>query len=591
MAYRMGHLLVSLLMGIGLVMPTAAQNAVSGQSGHSQGPASESQQQALVLKSYSRMVSLDVVVEDKEGHHITGLSADDFRIFEQTPVRSREKRQEKIAEVHELHVAAMAPPAKVPDDTPGVYTNAVAVQRDPVPPTVLVVDGINTEMQYQAQAHKQMVAMLKQLPSNVPVAVFLMGSRLKLLQSFTTDPALLQKALGQAESATGQGLGHLDPTDDPDALGNQMYGLEGTGAGADVGDMIATVQAFDQMVYGANLMQRFDRTYDAFLSIARSLAGYPGRKNVLWLSTSFPLTLNVFLNNEDRAEMNEWQRLKVLNSALSEAKVAIYPVDIGGVRNLQVYSAAARPANPYANESTTVDALRVSSAADRQIVMQNNEQDTMHALADSTGGKVCTGDNDIAQCIRRAVEDSSDFYEISYYPGAGEWNGEYRRVFVEVKQHGARLRYREGYYATPEGSPDPQSQAAEMQKDCGDLLNATGLVFSAKPLPDDKPGQLRFAIAIDPGALTFTAAPDGGQQLNVEIGVCTIDRSGLPEKLMNYPLSLKLNGPQYNTLIAGGHLQDSILVPGPIPAAVRVMVKDVPSGRLGSVYILTGVGR
>lgn len=214
----------------------------------------------------------------------------------------------------------------------------------------------------------------------------------------------------------------------------------------------------------------------------------------------------------------------------------------------------------------------------------------MHSIADATGGKVCTGNNDLADCIRRAMNDSSDFYEISYYPGAGEWNGEYRRVFVEVKEHGAHLSYRQGYYATPEGSPDPQSQAAEMQKDCGDLLNATGVVFSAQSVAEEKPGQAGFMLSIDPAALTFATAPGGGQELDVEVGVCTLDRSGLPEKLMNYPLDLKLNGPEYNTLIAGGHLQDSIFVPGAEPAAVRLLVKDVPSGRLGSVYIPTGGG-
>ncbi len=378
---------------ISLPAHTLAQDTSSTpQSGASPNQAPVSQAEPLVLKSYSRMVSLDVVVEDKNGHHITGLSANDFRIFEQTPIRSREKREEKIAEIREVHTAAMAAPAAVPANTQGVYTNAVAVQRDPVPPTVLVVDGINTEIQYQAQVHKQMRAMLKQLPPNVPVAVFLMGSRLKLLQGFTTDPELLQKALAQAESVTGQGLGHLDPTDDPGAMGNQLYGYDGTPEQNDVGDVIQAVQYFDQMIHAANITQRFDRTYNAFLSITRSLAGYPGRKNVLWLSTSFPLTLNVLqtpdnggvLGHSDLASLDYWSKMKLLSNAFSEAKVAVYPVDIGGVTNLQVYSAATRPANSYATGSTSVDAARVLGTSSRQVEMQNNEQDTMHALADDT---------------------------------------------------------------------------------------------------------------------------------------------------------------------------------------------------------------
>jgi len=192
-----------------------------------------------------------------------------------------------------------------------------------------------------------------------------MGVHLQMLQDFTTDPRLLQMTLAKAYSVTGQGLGHLDPRDDPDAAGNQLYGVNDP-SGA-IRGMIAAVQGFDQTVYAANITERFDRTYVAFLSIARSLAGHPGRKNVLWLSTSFPLTLNLFTHEEngvdqgDRAYLNNWARMKILNNALSDAMIAVYPVDIGGVRNLQVYSAAARPANPYASEATTVDAQRVAA--------------------------------------------------------------------------------------------------------------------------------------------------------------------------------------------------------------------------------------
>jgi dTDP-glucose 4,6-dehydratase len=60
--------------------------------------------------------------------------------------------------------------------------------------------------------------------------------------------------------------------------------------------------------------------------------------------------------------------------------------------------------------------------------MQSSEQDTSQELAEGTGGQVCTGDNDLGDCIRKAVNDSSDYYEIAYYPDSPDWNGEYRKV-------------------------------------------------------------------------------------------------------------------------------------------------------------------
>ena len=546
-----------------------------------------------MMKSYSRMVTLDVVVEDHKGHHITGLKAGDFQIYEQTPSVSKKKRIQSIAEMQEIHTASLKPPVEAATETtPGVYTNAVHVQKNPIPPTVLLVDGINTQVRYQAQVHEQMLKMLRQLPPNVPVAIFLMGDRLRMLQGFTTNHALLQKVLAKSESATGQQLGHLNPMDDRNAAGNLLYGFEGTGAGGDVAGMIAAAQEFDQLLYSANMTERFTRTYDVFLSIARSLAGYPGRKNVLWLSTSFPLTLNSFMQHSvmaqrDLARLNYWKQMQVLDSALSDANIAIYPVNIGGVRGLQVYSAAARPANPYATSATWVDGRRVIGAASRQMEMRNVEQDTMHAIAKDTGGKVCAGNNDLAKCVAKAVSDSSDFYEISYYPNSGHWNGEYRRIFVKVKEHGARLSYRHGYYATPAGKPDPVTQANEMQNDCGDLLNATAIAFSAKTLPSKTKGRLVFQLKIDPSALTFILAPNGEQILNLEVGVCTYNRRGWTQHLMAYPLSVGLGAEAYSTLVNGGHLLDAIYVPKPAPSAVRVIVKDVISGKIGSIYIRT----
>lgn len=545
----------------------------------------------FLLREHTRMVNVDVVVEDSKGNHIHGLTPGDFEIYEETPSTGGKKRVQKIDSLREIETAAMNPPAEAPTNLPpGVYSNAVAVQKDPVPPTVLLVDGLNTEVQYQAQVHRQMLRMLKQIPRNVPVAVFLMGYRLTLLQGFTTDPQLLQEALGVAESPAAQGLAHIDPTHDPAASGNQMYGLEGTGAGGDAAVMIARAQEFDQIVYAAELVQRTDASFRALLSLARSLEGYPGRKNILWLSTSFPLTFNWFKQTyNDAATVNNWAQMKILNHTLSAANVAVYPVDVGGVRTLDTFSAGTRPANPFASGDTSVDGRRVAASQGAEMDMMNNELDTMQSIAEDTGGKVCTGSNDLGKCIHDAMRDSSAFYEISYVPDSKDWNGEYRKVIVKMKGHGARLSYRHGYYATDEANPDQKFQETQLQKDCNVVLNATGIAFTARKLAPDAKGQLGLSLDIDSPALTLTPSLDGQQKMDVEVAVCTFDKEGRSQDLLTYPLHLSLDDKAYSALInGGGKVSDSIFVPGATPAAVRVIVKDVPSGCVGSVYIPTG---
>jgi VWFA-related protein len=608
MARLLRRLIPALAFASSLTLPSIAQDSIPQSQGQpaqvqtqpasvqaSQTPAGDP---AFTLRTYSRMVSLELVVKDSKGNHIQGLKPEDFQIFEQTPARSRDKREQKIAEFREVHMAALAAPASIEAQTPpGVFTNSLALQKDPVPPTIILVDGLNTDPQYQAQVHVQMTKMLRQLPTNVPVAVFLLGDRLKLLQSFTSDPRLLQAALNKAYSVAGVGLATMDPIDDPNSVSGAAAGQVGPAinASGSSGDespagvatvaLVGEIGSFDQRIFAATMDERVFRTINALTSLGHNVAGYPGRKNLLWLSTSFPINLYGVMatsaTDDSFAEFNNYRgSLHQLSVVLSDAKVAVYPVNLAGVQTLQAYQAGARPPD--------VTPQGMAGNTTRDILYQNASVDTMHVLADQTGGIVCTGDNDLGDCVHKAMDDSSDFYEIAYYPDSGDWNGDFRKITIKTGLKGAHLNYREGYFALPEGSSDPKVQEAKMQSECDDYLDATSLSFTATNLPSPTEGQLKFSILIDSSALTIPSMPDGNHQLNLEIAVCTYNEKDWPLKLMNYPVNLALDAKKYETLTATGKLADTISIPAPKPAAIRLLVKDVSTGKLGSVYIKTG---
>jgi len=580
---RSGLRLIPLLFSsICIALPSTAQSPAS----QLQSTQAETATTApgFTLQTFSRMVTLELVVKDAKGNHITGLQPSDFRVFEQTPTQSKEKREQKIASFREAHVADLAKQAapEVPLSA-GVYSNSVQHLKVPVPPTILLVDGLNTATQYQAQVHVQMMKMLRQLPPNVPVAVFLLGERLVMLQGFTTDPRLLQIALHKAISTAGKGVADIDPKDDPYAPGNSFGGFSALPDQSIIGAMTKAAKDFDEMIYASDMDMRVNRTIEAMLSIGRNLSGYPGRKNLLWLSTAFPISINSdasdLVGNFVKRDYsrNNWGKLQEMSGALSDAKISVYPVNIAGVQTLSFYSAESRPPDG--------SPAGVSSAVDRQTETLSNQQETMEVLAHGTGGKVCVGDNDLGDCIRKAMEDSSDYYELEYYPDSPNWNGDYRKVLITTEQHGAHLAYRQGYFATPLGSGDPKAQQVALQADCQDFLDATSVLFTAKSLPADSPGQLKFAVSIDPTGLTLAPAADGSHLLNVSVAVCTFNEKGWPLQLMNYPIDRKLDPSQYNSLLSGASVRQSIFVPAPKPAAVRLLVQDVATGRLGSVHI------
>jgi VWFA-related protein len=533
---------------------------------------------AAPVQVSTRMVTLEVVAKDRQGHHATGLTAADFQVFEQTPSRGKEKHEQKIAVFREVRMAELATQASSEMQVPaGLYTNLVAFHKEPIPPTILLVDGLNTEVRFQLQVHVQMLKMLRSLPSNVPVAVFLLGHRLRMLQGFTTDPSLLQAALGKAITTEGQGLAQVHPFDDPDEPGNTLSAPgSASPVSREMNALAGAAASFALRIYAATTDRRVSETVAALTALGRHLAGYPGRKNLLWISTSFPVSLTPPLLPDDL--MRDYAaQVQRLTGVLSEAKVAVYPINPAGVLPPAVFDAGARPRD--SSVGRTADAMH------RETAMRNAEQDTMEAIAEGTGGRICTGDNDLSDCVHKAVDDSSTFYEIAYYPDSQNWNGEYRKIILKSRQSGLRLAYRDGYFARAEGAENATDQKTELQSACRDYLDATSIFLAAKRLPGESAEQLKFYLMANLSALTLAPTNDGGHELNVTVAACTFDKEGSPVQMMTEAVNRKLDAQAYQTLTAAGGFAHVLSIPGPKPAAVRLIVRDIPSGRLGSVHI------
>jgi VWFA-related protein len=564
---------------------TAAQSSSAVAPGSTPDSAGVPHEPMATFRSSTRMVTVEVVARDHDGRPIVGLTSQDFQVFEQAPGWRKEKHEQRIAAFRAIKIADFAePPENQLQPPAGVVSNHITMQKNPVPPTILLIDGLNTDMVSQMQVHAQMVRMLHSLPSDVPVSVLLLGHRLRMLQSFTTDPALLKAALEKASTMETGGLALKDPHDDPDTL---SAFLEEHPVGADefqkagqvrqMQAILHDLKQFEQQTYAANMDIRVGETLRALLSIARNLAGYPGRKNLLWISSSFPIALIPESGNFVASRLYQNETREVAN-ALAEAKVAVYPIDPAGLGTQSYFSADTRP------RANAVDSLGRESQA------LFDKRATMDTLADQTGGRVCVGDNDLGDCVRKAVTDSSAFYELAYYPTSTVWNGEFRKIIIKTNRFGLHLAYRQGYFARPEGSPDSKISQAELQQAaCEDYLNATSILFAARRVPSDSPNIFRFNIAIDPALLNFPKLENGGRELKLMVAVCSFDTQGKPIQLMTDSIDRKLSAQEYRTILRmGGYPYLISMIPKKEPAAVRLLVKDLNSGHLGSVNVPLG---
>jgi VWFA-related protein len=572
--YSRRYLLAALLTFSLMTLPGISQTAQTHPPrGNDSG--SSSDEVAPVIRTFTRIVTLEVVVKDAKGKHVPGLKPEDFQLFEQIPSQSKEKREQKIASFREVSMAELAVPgaglaAQIPA---GIYTNVASSLKDPIPPTIILVDGLNTDVRYQAQIYVQMLKMLQHLPTDVPVAVFLLGRKLVMLQDFTSDPKLLQAALSKATTADGQNLAQLDPRDDPHSVLSVLLN-----SGLPIPrEMIEAAAQGDARDYSEHMDSRVRGIEDALISIARHMSGYPGRKNLLWISTAFPISIAPSL---DPSRDHDYQlRIQRVASALSDAKIAVYPINPAGVVGAPVYMVPERPSpgNPPTYTMTKLEREKEARQAD-----------TMQAMADATGGSVCIGDNDLADCVRHAVDDSSKFYEIAYHPDSKDWNGEYRRIILIAKLKGLHLEYRQGYFANVEGSENDSGAKDELQRAaCAGSLDATSIFLAARSLPTSSNEAMKFYLMINPAALTFTVASNGGQQVKLRLGVCTFDETGKPLHYMSDNLDQRFTPSEYQSLLKAG-LPHVVSIAGRKPASVRLAVMDSLSGKIGSVSVKVG---
>ena len=567
------------------------------------------QEPPAVLKVTTRLITVDVVARDRRGNPIRDLQAGDFQVAEQG--RSG-KAQQQIASFRLLDrvLAKVADPERVSLQLPaGVYTNLVTTKSLSAPPTILLVDGLNTDAKTQLQVRQKMVRLLASAPSDVPMAVFLLGRNLSLLQSFTTDAKLLRAAAERALTLEATNLQAKDARDDPfshSSLLEEMAGAEGqsdipggppapqpgsqgsTGGGnsnALLAMRALQLQRFEREQYASSMDIRVKLTLDALRVIARHVSGYPGRKNLIWLSSAFPLAITPDANLTMVAKFsgirNYSDDMTAVASALTDAQIAVYPVDPRGMETQALFDPESRGRlNPFSEGATL----------NRESNVRFSSQESMQDLAEQTGGKVCLNNNDLSECVKRAIDDSSSYYELTYYPTDKDWRGEFRKISVKTTRPGVQLSYREGYFARESDATVAAKDAKDTdthlsQAACNDFLTATTILLEATALPPDQPGQTKYFMIIDPNALSFGAPEGGVRNLQMELATCMFNKRGLPLQYNRQTIHQKFTEAEYEFSRKHGISHTISFVPKPETVRVRVLVCDTRTGMIGSVEL------
>lgn len=219
------------------------------------------------------------------------------------------------------------------------------------------------------------------------------------------------------------------------------------------------------------------------IAIANHLHTRKGRKNLVWVSSSFPVNIGY-----DKFDLN-WTNdtgedftadVRSAAWALTDADIVVYPVDARGLLGSGVN--AKQSLDPHTEDPPdTEEHLPVRAAPETF--------DTMRLLAERTGGKAFYGTNDLAGAIRHALNDSRATYMLGYYPDAVKWDGAFHEIKVRVNAPGAKVRTRSGYFAVPDASlPSPKNDQAVIAQLAASWLPATGIGLHVRAQPASASG-------------------------------------------------------------------------------------------------------
>jgi VWFA-related protein len=574
----------------------AVQNAVPS----AQSPLRTDQTPRIWVTTH--LVSVDVVVREHD-RPVTGLIQDNFVVLE-----DGRPQTVNFFEAHTAGDAAALPrPPALPLDT---YTNLpVTHVTDSV--TVLLLDALNTEAPDQLYVRREMIRYLHKLPAGRRIAVFTLGTQLRMLQGFTDDVSLLLAALDRKDAAAPAAM-----TIPKSQIADERNTLAWM---AEAGAPPMLIDTYTNFVHGADADetgQRIALTIEAMEQLARYLAGIPGRKNLVWFSGSFPLQFFATERNPYHSD-NNGQAVPmrdsndVLRSAidlLTAARVAVYPVDARGVLLGTTFAADeqgdyARIVNGAAVTSPSQDTAML--AAQRVA-----EHGTMDVLAQQTGGRAVYDDNGLQEAMADAVNDGSNFYTLAYDPTNRSFNGRLRRIEIRLApgatQWKAQLDYRRSYYADDRPSAQDRGTsgqrlvfAAAMHRG---VPAATQIIFEARvaaadpqpasiPIPPHKPplqGPLtRYEIdyAVGPRALDLSMQPDGERrgQIVIEAAAWTADGKLLTADGTEHSFTLTPQQYRQSGQI-GLQFHQTLDVPAG-PVFLRLGIYEPATGQIGSLEI------
>jgi VWFA-related protein len=408
---------------------------------------------AVKFETNVQLVVIDVTAKDKNGKPIEGLTANDFTITEdgkpqEIKVFKFQRLEEEVLPEPTLKPRAAAPAANVAEAPAGPAVKSLtANQIAPSKPgevkyqdrrlLVMYFDMASMPVADQIRAQEAALKFIKtQMTASDLTAILTYKGDLKVVQDFTSDRDVLTKLIQT-----------LTMGEASDLAGNVATGSD---SDEDTGDAY-TADDTEFTIFNT------DRKMVALETATKMLGSLSERKALIYFASGV----------ERSGSDNDAQLRSTINAAIRN-NVSFYPIDTRGL-------VASAPMGDATTRGSGNQAMLSGGTARSRQGRFSNQQDTLYALAEDTGGKALLDNNDLSMGIQQAQQDISSYYILGYYSSNAKMDGKYRRVKLatsaQLSARIGKLDYRSGYFAGKEfkqfnsGDKERQLQEALMLGD------------------------------------------------------------------------------------------------------------------------------
>ena len=534
-----------------------------------------------VVRVYTELVQTDVMVFDKQGKFVKGLSKDNFELFIDGKPRTIEAFEQITAGSDEESQLAAARGAITLN-----LKRPAPLDRGRI--VFFYLDDLHMDLSGVTAAKKVIASFIeKEMGQNDQAAIASATGQIGFLQQLTNDRMILRTALDRVSPRSfSLKDGERPPMTEYEALlidrlDRDVFDFfvaetirQNPGMRSDTAAAIVRGRASAMLSQTARVTQNTLLGLERLVQSAKSL---PGRKIVFFLS-------NGFLIENQRGD--SLSKLRDVTKAAAKSGVVIYSMDTRGlVASLQDASTD-RPFDPFAR-------LSVSNHGELAAT-----QDGLNALAVDTGGKAIFNTNDLKQGLAPAIKETSTYYLLAWKPDAvSQKQGRFRNLEVKLVGHSdLTVRVRKGYFdldppaAVAKTSTKPPKVTTALTK----LRETLMAPYPERELPilvsadyydiADKGPLVSTAILMPGEFLLFGEQPDGKIQAVIDLsGVFYNDKgiyqTSFLERIVTTAKDAEA-GKNY-------HSDITFTYPARLPPGlyqVRVAARDDKSGKTGSAH-------